>query len=194
MNKIILIILVLILSFLNCTAQTDSLKQFKTKNIDILYYKKPPVIVDTAFIETDTNIIKYTDCNLIRYINDTSFLVTHNAGSNFILFKNIRDFSVPTDKTLSKKGLEIGMWIGLAGGIVLDVLYGSSEHPGRESSYFSFFNYILYPIFTVFIGGIIGGTIGFTMDEHETINISNYPINFRREKSLNVLLKYRVNF
>jgi hypothetical protein len=192
-TKILLIILI-VLFFFNPNlsfSQNDSLKYFKTDNFDLTYCDSSMFVLGSL----NPILTDFINCNRIKLITDSSMMITHIAGSNFILYKDILGINVPTIKNNFGKGLGQGALYGLGAGLLFDLIFNIAYKDNHETPAIGrAVSSVLIPISSVITGSIIGGIAGLFIFDSEYINFSKYPNNSKKEKFLNIILKYKVDF
>jgi hypothetical protein len=187
------LIFFLIISVNSLYSQNDSLKTFVTKDFDLLCAKSVRIISEDTI--SGFTIIDLINCNRIRLLNDSSFMVTHYAGSSIVLYDNINQLSVSTDENNFGKGLGQGALYGLISGLAFDLLYLLFNEEHGDRGFWKKLTVMVFapPAFTI-AGTITGGIIGLFTYDKETYSISDFPVNRKKEKILDVLFKFKVDF
>lgn len=180
-----LIIAIMLLSLIKALYSQDTLlnKPILIKKFDL-----------TVKCRNSNFFIVYEDCNKIILSNDTGFYLDEIASKSFIFFNTICKIEFQP-----KRRMWEGIWKGSAtggiAGLFTMLAFPKTFFPWsvREGGG-GFIAFIFYESLFILSGSAIGGVIGALSFEYDTYDIAKFPPNQRKEKTINLLLKYQINF
>jgi len=157
---------------------TIKLPRFEIITAEYKYIKKWNNNIDSIYSE-----LEYLNGKSITPINDFSFRMTHNKGENVIKYKDILKITFIKEKSKFIKGI----WQGAVCGAVIGLI-GVVTSDKKETNTM----WLGIPIFA-FMGSVTGGIIGVFLKEKNEFDFTNYLPEQRKQKSLSIFLRYRIN-
>ncbi|MCX6164352.1 MAG: hypothetical protein NTU73_05745 [Ignavibacteriae bacterium] len=183
--RTILIIAILLFNFVEVLYSQDTLlnKPIKIKKFDL-----------TVKCRNSNCFIIYEDCNKIIFSNDTGFYLDEIASKNFIFFNTICKIEFQP-KRRTWEGIWKGAATGGIAGIFTMLAFPKTFFPTkRTEGGGGFILFFIYESLFMLSGSAVGGIIGAFSFENDTYDIAKYTPNQKKEKTINLLLKYQINF
>jgi len=182
--KVIFIISAVLFLFAGGVFSQDALieKTLRTNEFDLRTYG--PV----------HNLI-FRECNKIISASDTSFYTGEKLSSKLVLYKDIRRIDIQSDKRRTWEGVWKGALTGGLAGIMAMTFFNKTIFPASKIEGGG--GAILATLYeSVFIasGSLIGGLIGSMSFYTDYYDLTKYKPELRKQKALNIFLKYRIYF
>jgi hypothetical protein len=178
----------------NSFSQDSLYKQVNTDKFNLIIEYNKPLLNKSGLNEKQVAKREYNDCNTIFYLSDSSFKLNYKHNNDLILYKNISTISFQSKRRFSE-----GLWKGAAtggiAGIFTMLAFPKTFFPQsvREGGG-GFILFFIYESLFMLSGSAVGGIIGALSFEYDTYDIAKFPPNQRKEKTINLLLKYQINF
>lgn len=140
------------------------------------------------------NII-FRECDRIIPASDTSFYAGEKLSNKLVLYKDIRRIDIQSGKSRTLEGIwKGGLTGGLAGIMAMTffnkTFFPTSKTEGGGGAILA----MIYGAGFIASGSLIGGIIGSMSFYTDYYDLTKYKPELRKQKALNIFLKYRIYF
>ena len=187
----LLIILVFFSGYYSFSQDSTSNKQIiSSYKFDLTSFSGPYNTHNKEIPESEKDLQFFDDCNKLKPLSDTSFILTHSDGRDALLYKNIKTIKFITQKNKFWDGVWLGALIGAGFGLLVSLTHESKNPDDSKETNTLTAVAIGVPV-SALLGSITGGIIGALTKEKIVFDLSQYRPDSRKEQALSIFLKYQ---